>query len=86
MKTAALEVAVPELEWNTILSPEQIEAFHNRTAKIDPRFAKEDRDFMNARSVAELHALAAQSWLTNQKTPYVMARSYIARAMAAVSR
>lgn len=66
--------------WTDILTAEQIEASHAATAKLDPRFARQDREFYRAQTANQLRGLAAQAWNCNSPTAYQMARSYLAIA------
>jgi hypothetical protein len=66
--------------WTNILTAEQIEASHAATAKLDPAFARRDRDFYRARTANELRSLAAQAWNCCNADSYQMARSYLAIA------
>lgn len=65
-------------QWSDILTSAQIEASHAATAKLDPAFAKRDREFYRVQTANQLRALAAQAWNCNSPTAYQMARSYLA--------
>lgn len=68
------------MEWHQILTSEEIAAYHNLTASLDPRFARGEREFYQSRTKSQLETLAVQSWDGNQRTAYVLARSYAALA------
>jgi hypothetical protein len=67
-----------DMNWNTILSRSDIDAHHQLTASLDPAFADRERAFYASRSDNQLRTLAAQSWNCNERTAYVLARSYLA--------
>ena len=62
--------------WNTLLTAEQIETKFASTAKLDPAYAKEQREFYQTRSPKELRALALQCWLCNDAEYYQLTMSY----------
>jgi hypothetical protein len=64
--------------WNTILTPEEINAYHARTAELDPSFAAQDRAWYLSRTANQLRTSAHQMWLCNCGSSYQMARSYLA--------
>lgn len=65
-------------QWVDVLTAEQIEEHHSRTAELDPSFATGSRRFWESRTENELAALVHQAWLTNDGDQYQMARSYLA--------
>lgn len=64
--------------WTTVLSKAELLASYELTASLDPRFAREERDFYESRTPAELRSLMAQAWLCNEDCRYQKARSYLA--------
>lgn len=66
-------------DWQTILTPEEIDAYHRMTAIIDPAFAAQDRAWYQARTANQLRALASESWNCNEGGAYQLARSYLAK-------
>jgi hypothetical protein len=64
--------------WNDILTKTEIEAVRALTAKLDPRFAKEQHEFYEGRTINQLNALAHQAWLCCESDSYQLARSYAA--------
>lgn len=54
----------------------ELDAFHARTAQIDPGFARREREFYESRTASQLSALAYQAWLCNDAHGYQLARSY----------
>lgn len=66
--------------WTETLDASGLAAHYAVTAKLDPRFAREEREFYETRSAAQLRALAAGAWNANNSTGYMLARSYLAMA------
>jgi hypothetical protein len=73
-----------EIHWNTVLTAEQIEEYFQLTYKLDPRFARLEREFWQSRTAPQLAALAAGAWRSNDRETFVMAKSYAALAPSAV--
>lgn len=70
-------------QWVEILTAAQIEARFQMTAKLDPRFARDQKHFYETRTLAQLDAHAHQSWLCNEADSYQLARSFRALKEAA---
>jgi len=66
------------MNWNTILTAADLDAFHRNGH--DLAFASRERAFYQSRTAAQLASLAAQAWNANERTAYVLARSYAALA------
>lgn len=66
--------------WNTILTAVELDAYHAMTAKLDPRFAREEQAWYKGRTAAQLRSDAAGAWNCNNSTAYQLARSYAALA------
>lgn len=66
--------------WTDVLSQEELDDLHEKTADLDPAFAAASRRYWASRTENELSALAQQAWLTNDPDQYQMARSYLAVA------
>lgn len=66
-------------KWVDILTVEELDALYALTAKIDPSFARQDREWWESRSIAQLSALKHQAWLTNDADQFQRAGSYLAR-------
>lgn len=64
--------------WSALLSSAEIEARHERTEKLDPRFARTNRAWWETRTVEELRAAASGAWYANDAETYQLARSYLA--------
>jgi hypothetical protein len=64
--------------WIYILSAAELKAHYALTAKLDPRFAKQEREFYEGRTVPQLHVIKAGAWNANELTSYQLARSYLA--------
>jgi hypothetical protein len=64
--------------WNTILTPAEIDAYHARTAELDPGFAAHDRAWYRSRTENQLWDSMAQNWRCSCGESYQMARSYLA--------
>lgn len=65
-------------EWSTVLDETELASHHAHTATIDARFAKAEQSFYAAQSVNSLRALASRCWYCNDRTGYVLAKSYLA--------
>ena len=63
--------------WIDCLTIEELEAYHILTAKLDPHFAKQQRDFYESRDDRQLSVLAHQAWLCCDGSGYRLARSYL---------
>lgn len=68
-------------KWTDLLTADQLYLFHADVAKLDPNFARKQRDFYESRTAPQLDALASQAWLCNEGESYQLAKSY--RALAA---
>ncbi len=68
-----------KMKWDTVLTPAGIDAYHVLTEALDPAFAHKERKWYESRDHDELAALAKGAWDSNNKTTYVLAKSYIAR-------
>lgn len=64
--------------WKDILTVDQIVERHELTAKIDPSFARDEREFWETRIPFQLRAMVAQAWDCNDPSQYQLARSYAA--------
>lgn len=65
-------------QWSQILTSEELQVQNDRTASIDPRYARRSRAFYESRTLSQLKVLAAQAWDCNEPGVYQLARSYAA--------
>lgn len=65
--------------WTHILTADEIDTRHARTAKLDARFARADREFYESRTAAQLSVLAYGAWMSNNSDTYQVALSYMAK-------
>lgn len=70
-------------QWAEVLNAEEIKAYHDLTASLDPSFARSQREFYEGRTEAQLSSLASGSWYANDSDGYQLARSYLALKRAA---
>ncbi len=66
------------MNWNQILTAAEIEVYHALTAQIDPGFARKECEWYASRTLNQLSVAASQAWRANERTGYVLARSYAA--------
>lgn len=64
-------------DWNTVLTATQLEAYYAELARRDALYARSTRDFWETRLIGELRTLVWGAWAANDRTSYVLARSYI---------
>lgn len=64
--------------WTQILTKQEIEAYHTMTAKLDPAFARQEREWFERQTKAKLETEASYAWQGNQGHAYQLARSYAA--------
>lgn len=69
--------------WTHILSAAELDAQFALTASLDPRFARQQREWYETRSIAELKGAAAGAWNACEPDGYQLARSFIALKEAA---
>ena len=65
-------------QWSHILTAAELDAHWALTAKLDPRFARQCREFYESRTASQLRVLVAQSWDCCEPTGYQLARSHAA--------
>lgn len=65
--------------WVHLLTAEELEARHALTARLDPGFAKREREFWETRTAAQLRVLEHQALRCADADQYQRARSYAAR-------
>ena len=66
------------IEWNTILTPAQIEEHFDRMSKLDAAFAANSRTYWPTRTAAQLNVIRVGAWDSNNREDYVLANSYLA--------
>lgn len=64
--------------WTHILTPDEIAAYHELTASIDPRFAAAERAQYERWTASELKSAMNRAWLCCEDCRYQLARSYLA--------
>jgi len=70
-------------QWSHVLTAAEIEAQFALTASLDPSFARQQREWYETRTVAQLKGAAAGAWTANDSDGYQLARSFIALKEAA---
>ena len=65
-------------QWSHILTAAELDARFALTAKLDPRFAREQRAWYETRTVQQLRSEMNGSWNANDSDGYQLARSFIA--------
>jgi hypothetical protein len=70
-------------QWTRILTAAELDTLFALTAKLDPRFARQQREWYEARTVQELRSHMNGAWNANDSDGYQMARSFIALKEAA---
>ena len=71
-------------KWTHTLSPAELEARYALTYRLDPRFARSEREFWESRTTNQLAVLAHQAWLCNDADAYQVAKSLLALKAEAV--
>lgn len=69
-------------KWINPLTAEQLEAQHALAARLDPAFAKADREFWESRTEPQLRVLKAQAWDANDADGYQRANTYLQKFAA----
>lgn len=62
--------------WVEILTKEQISEYHDLTAKVDPGFARRDKEFMEAQTVSFHDGAAKGAWDACDGERFQLHRSY----------
>ena len=65
-------------QWTHVLTPEEVSALYALTESLDPRFARQEREFYETRNENDLRALITGAWHANDADGYQRARSYLA--------
>lgn len=64
------------LQWNTILTAEEIQSYEQNLERIDPLFARAQREYYREASFNQLSIAADRAFQCNDLDGYVLARSY----------
>ena len=73
-----------EVNWATILSPQELEAYWAKLLRDDHTFFnRRARQWWDSRTLPELRGALSGAWDANEMNTYVLARSYIAARMEA---
>jgi len=64
--------------WTHVLSAAELDAQFALTASLDPSFARQQREWYETRTIAQLKGAAAGAWTANEPDGYQLARSFIA--------
>lgn len=70
-------------QWSKVLNAAEIEAQFAFTAKLDPSFARGQREWYNTRTINELRSAMTGAWNCNESESYQLARSFLAIREAA---
>lgn len=65
------------IDWYTILTREQIAAHYARMASLDPRMARQTREWYESRTFVQLRTIRAQAWTANDRETFCLANSYM---------
>jgi len=66
------------MEWNTVLTRDELEEHWADCAKLDPSFAARSKAFYERQTAGWLKGQAHGCWLCNEREGYVLANSYLA--------
>ena len=65
-------------QWSHILTAAELDEQFALTARLDPSFARQQREWYEARTVQELRSHMNGAWNANDSDGYQLARSFIA--------
>lgn len=65
-------------QWSHILTAAELDEQFALTASLDPSFARQQREWYETRTIAQLKGAAAGAWTANEPDGYQLARSFIA--------
>jgi hypothetical protein len=65
------------MNWNTILTEQQMAQYWADCAKLDPRFAWVAKTFWETRTEGQLQSERNGAWNTNDRETYVITSSYL---------
>jgi hypothetical protein len=66
------------MNWNTILTAQQLAQHWADIAKLDPRFAQQAKAFWENAWEGALHSERVGAWNANERETFVIASSYLA--------
>lgn len=70
-------------KWTETLDAAGIADWHAKTAELDPRYARKEREFYEGCTEGKLRGLVSAAWMCNDVDQYMLARSYLELAESA---
>jgi len=64
--------------WGEVWTPEQLDAYYKLTAELDPSYAARERKTMESVTNQTLRQWAADAWINNNRSSYILCRSHLA--------
>lgn len=72
------------MQFNDILSADQLLAYFRAMHVLDPAMARKSLDWYRTKTRAQLEEAASQAWYANEREAYVLAKSFAALNCEAV--